>query len=540
MTARKTITMFLLVLLAFPLASQSIPIITVLDFKTNNISANDMRSIISLLSSALFKTGRFRVIDVTQRDTLLKELEFSMSGCTDESCQLKIGKMLSAEQIVVGDIAKVGTRYMLSSKMLQTETAGTLASADGIYPTMDALVDDLYAIASTLAGGGGQKAAAAAAQGSATQAALPSPQLAAQPPVGTLRIAVLAPLTGPAPTFGVSTRDGALLAIEEWNAKGGVLGMKITPIVEDGQCAPAPALNAARKVIEQDKVHYIVGEVCSAASIPVSVYTNSKKVIQISPISTNTAVTVDSTGKTKEYVFRACFIDPFQGLVGANFAIKMGAKKAFLMIDRTNGYGLGLSEAFEKSFTEKGGKIVGKENYTAADKDFSAIFAKVKQTSPDVVYLPDYYQIVNLATKQAKEKGITVPFMGGDGWDSSDLDLKATDGGYFTNHYSPDDTRNEVVTFRAAYGATYKDERGEAKVPDALAALAYDASNILIQAIKDAGADDTAKVKAALERLRFSGVTGQISFDGKHNPVKSATIFMVKDGKVRFKANVAP
>jgi branched-chain amino acid transport system substrate-binding protein len=539
-TARKTITMFLLVLLAFPLASQSIPIITVLDFKTNNISASDMRSIISLLSSALFKTGRFRVIDVTQRDTLLQELEFSMSGCTDESCQLKIGKMLSAEQIIVGDIAKVGSRYMLSSKMLQTETAGTLASADGIYPTMDALVDDLYTIASTLAGTGVQKAAASAAQGPATPAAQPYPPLATQLPLGTLRIALLAPLTGSVPTFGVSTRDGALLAIEEWNAKGGVLGMKITPIVEDGQCTPAPALNAARKVIEQDKVHYIVGEVCSAASIPVSVYTNSKKVIQISPISTNTAVTVDSTGKTKEYVFRACFIDPFQGLVGANFAIQMGAKKAFLMIDRTNGYVRGLSEAFEKSFTEKGGKIVGKENYTASDKDFSAILAKVKQTKPDVVYLPDYYQIVNLATKQAKAEGITVPFMGGDGWDSSDLDLKAADGGYFTNHYSPDDTRNEVVTFRAAYGAAFKDDKGEAKVPDALAALAYDATNILIQAIKDAGADDTAKVKVALEQIRFRGVTGQMSFDGKHNPVKSAVILTVKDGKVRFKATVAP
>ncbi|MCX7038298.1 MAG: hypothetical protein NT005_04100, partial [Spirochaetes bacterium] len=199
-TARKTVMMLLLVFLAIPLASQSIPIITVLDFKTNNIAASDMRSIISLLSSALFKTGRFRVIDVTQRDTLLKELEFSMSGCTDESCQLKIGKMLSAEQIVVGDIAKVGSRYMLSSKMLQTETAGTLASADGIYPTMDALVDDLYTLASTLSGGGGQKAAAAAAQGPATQAVQPSTQPTVQPSAGLLKLAILAPLSGPAPT----------------------------------------------------------------------------------------------------------------------------------------------------------------------------------------------------------------------------------------------------------------------------------------------------------------------------------------------------
>ncbi len=356
----------------------------------------------------------------------------------------------------------------------------------------------------------------------------------------TVKLAILAPLSGPVPTFGVSTRDGALLAIEEWNAKGGVLGAKITSIVEDSQCTPDPALNAAKKVIEQDKVHYIIGEVCSKASIPVSEYANSKKVIQISPTSTNTAVTVDSTGKTKEYIFRACFIDPFQGLVGANFAIQMGAKKAFIMLDQANDYVKGLAEAFEKSFTEKGGEIVGKESYTADDKDFSAILAKVKQTKPDLVYLPDYYNIVNLATKQAKEKGINVPFMGGDGWDSSDLDTKAAAGGFFTNHYSPEDPRPEVVNFLAAYGAKFKDDKGAAKVPDALAALAYDATNILIQAIKDAGSDDTTKVKVALEKISFNGVSGKITYDAQHNPVKSATILTVKDGKIRFEASVAP
>jgi branched-chain amino acid transport system substrate-binding protein len=356
----------------------------------------------------------------------------------------------------------------------------------------------------------------------------------------TLKLAILAPLSGPVPTFGVSTRDGALLAIEEWNAKGGVLGMKIDPIVEDSQCTPDPALNAAKKVIEQDKVKYIIGEVCSSASIPISEYANSKKVIQISPTSTNTAVTVDSTGKTKEFIFRACFIDPFQGLVGANFAIQMGAKKAFLMYDQANDYVKGLSEAFEKSFTEKGGEIVGKESYTKEDKDFSAILAKVKQTKPDLVYLPDYYNIVNLATKQAKEKGITVPFMGGDGWDSSDLDLKAAEGGFYTNHYSPDSTAPEVVSFLAAYGAKYKDDQGKAKIPDALAALAYDASNILLQAIKDAGANDTAKVKVAMEKISFNGVSGAITYDAQHNPVKSATILTVKNGKVQFEATVAP
>ena len=242
-------------------------------------------------------------------------------------------------------------------------------------------------------------------------------------PAGDLKLAVLAPLSGPVPTFGVTTRDGALMAIEEWNAKGGVNGQKIVPIVEDSQCTPDPAVNAANKVIDQDKVHYIIGEVCSKASIPISEIANAKKVVQISPTSTNPSVTVGADGKVKDYIFRACFIDPFQGTVGAKFALDtLKAKTAFIMSDQSNDYVKGLAEFFEKAFVAGGGKIVGKENYTATDTDFSAILSKVADAKPDMVYLPDYYNIVNLAAKQAKEKGITAPFMGGDGWDSADLD----------------------------------------------------------------------------------------------------------------------
>ena len=209
-----------------------------------------------------------------------------------------------------------------------------------------------------------------------------------------LKVAVLAPLSGPVPTFGVSTRDGALLAINEWNAKGGVLGMKITPIVEDSQCTPDPAVNAANKVINQDKVHYIIGEVCSKASIPISEIANAAKVIQISPTSTNTTVTVDKNGATKAYIFRACFIDPFQGKVGATFAVNsLKAKNAFIMFDQSNDYVKGLAEAFEATFTQLGGKIVGKESYDGAkDTDFSAILTKVKVAKPDIVYLPGLLQ----------------------------------------------------------------------------------------------------------------------------------------------------
>ncbi|MGA2764671.1 MAG: ABC transporter substrate-binding protein [Spirochaetia bacterium] len=356
-----------------------------------------------------------------------------------------------------------------------------------------------------------------------------------------LKVAILAPLSGPVPTFGVSTRDGALLAIDEWNAKGGVLGLKITPIVEDSQCTPDPSVNAANKVINQDKVHYIVGEVCSKASIPISEIANAAKVIQISPTSTNVAVTVDKSGATKPYIFRACFIDPFQGKVGATFAFNsLKAKKAFVLVDQGNAYVIGLAQNFESTFTQLGGKIVGKENYTGTDTDFSAILAKVKSAKPDVVYLPDYYNVVNLATKQAKEKGITAPFMGGDGWDSSDLDVKAADGGYYTNHYDASDPRPEVQNFLKAYGDKYKDASGKPIVPDALATLAYDAANLLLQGIQNAGADNTDKVKAALEAITFNAVSGKITIDAQHNPVKGAVIIHVKGGKKVFDSFVSP
>ncbi len=356
-----------------------------------------------------------------------------------------------------------------------------------------------------------------------------------------IKVAILAPLSGGQPTFGVSTRDGALLAINEWNAKGGVLGAKITPVVEDSQCSADPAVNAANKVINQDKVHYIIGEVCSSASIPVSDIANAAKVVQISPTSTNPAVTVGSDGKTKDYIFRACFIDPFQGQVGAKFALEnLKAKTAFIMYDQSNDYVKGLATFFEQYFTKGGGKIVGKEVYTNKDTDFSAILAKVAEAKPDMIYLPDYYNIVNLVTKQAKEKGITAPFMGGDGWDSADLDKNSAAGGYFTNHYSPDDPRPEVQNFVKAYGAAYKDDTGKAKVPDALATLAYDATNLLLESIKEAGADDTTKVKTTLEKISFNGVSGKITFDSSHNPIKSATILKVTPDGVKFETIVNP
>lgn len=350
----------------------------------------------------------------------------------------------------------------------------------------------------------------------------------------TIKIAVLAPLSGSVPTFGVSTRDGAKLAAEEWNAKGGVLGKQIELIIEDSQCEADPAVNAANKVIDQDKVHYIVGEVCSKASIPISEIVNAKNVVQITGTSTNPQVTLNQDGSTKPYSFRACFIDPFQGTVMAKFATKQGYKTAFILFDQGNDYVRGLAEFFESAFVELGGTVVGKETYTSQDTDFSAILAKVAESKAEVLYVPDYFPIVNLVGAQAKEKGVTAVMMGGDGWDSSDLDLAAANGGFFSNHYSAQDSRpivqNWVKNYNTKYGST----------PDALATLAYDATNLLIAAIEKAGVDDPAKVKDALAALSFEAVSGLITFDEQHNPIKSAAVLQVKDGQVTYVDTINP
>ena len=356
-----------------------------------------------------------------------------------------------------------------------------------------------------------------------------------------IKIAILSPLSGPVPTFGVSTRDGALMAIQEWNDKGGVLGMKITAIVEDSQCTPDPAVNAANKVIDQDKVHYIIGEVCSKASIPVSEIVNKKNVVQISPTSTNPSVVRDEAGNVKPFTFVACFNDDTQGKVMAQFAATdLSAKTAFILFDQANDYVKGLAEYFEKYFTESGGTIVGKETYTSTDSDFATILAKVAEANPDVVVLPDYYNIVNLVTKQAKEKGITAPFIGGDGWDSPDLDAAAAAGGFFTNHYSPAEQRDIVQNFVTKYSETYKDDQGQPRLPDALAALAYDATNMLLAAIEKAGADAPAKVKDVLAGQDFEVVSGKITFDAFHTPIKPVFVNTVTDTAVEFFKQVVP
>jgi branched-chain amino acid transport system substrate-binding protein len=375
-------------------------------------------------------------------------------------------------------------------------------------------------------------APAAAPAEEAPAAEAPAEEAPAMPT--EIKIANLSPLSGPVPTFGTSTTNGFNLAVEEWNAKGGVLGAKIVPVVEDSQCTADPAVNAANKVIDQDGVKFIIGEVCSSASIPISLIAEEKKVVQISPTSTNPNVTLNVDGSTKEFVFRACFIDPFQGLVMAKFATDKGFKTAFIMADQGNDYVRGLAEEFEKHFVSFGGTIVGKENYTGTDTDFSAILTKVADSGAEVLWLPDYYNVVNLVGAQAKEKGVTAVMMGGDGWDSSDLDLAAADGGFYSNHYSPTDTRQIVVDWVARYQEKY------GSVPDALATLGYDATNLMLAAIEKAGTDDSTAVAAAMAQLSYEAVSGAVTFDAQHNPIKSAVVLGVSGGAVTAVSSVAP
>jgi len=223
----------------------------------------------------------------------------------------------------------------------------------------------------------------------------------------------------------------------------------------------------------------------------------------------------------------------------ARFALDEGYKTAFIIFDPGNDYVRELADTFEKVFIEKGGQIVGKETYNALETDFSDILAKVADSNAEVLYLPDYYTIVNLVGKQAKEMGVTAVMMGGDGWDSVDLDLAAADGGFYSNHYDPGDTRPIVVEWIRKYGEAYK-YNGQPKVADALATLAYDATNMLLAAIQRAGVDDPEVVKNALAGLTWEGVTGHISFDASHNPIKSAVIIEIQDGEKTYVTTIAP
>ncbi|HPC38452.1 MAG TPA: ABC transporter substrate-binding protein [Exilispira sp.] len=341
------------------------------------------------------------------------------------------------------------------------------------------------------------------------------------------------PVSGEAATFGQSTKEGCELAVEEWNAAGGLLGKTIKLIYQDDKGDPTEAATVWTKLITQDKVAAIVGTAmskCSLAGAPIS---QQYKVPMISPTSTNPKVT-----EVGDYIFRACFIDPFQGTIGAKFAYEnLNARKAACIFDVGNDYTKGLSEFFRDKFTELGGTIVAFEAHPTGTTDFKAQLTKIIAAKPDVIYISDYYNDVALIAKQARELGFNGPLVGGDGWDSPDL-VKiggtAVENGYFTNHFSKDDPRPIVQEFVKKYQAKF------GKVPDAFAALAYDAMYIMLDAIKRAGSTDPEKIKKALAETNINVVSGLVTFDKNRNPIKSAVIIAIKNGQQVYQATVNP
>jgi len=349
----------------------------------------------------------------------------------------------------------------------------------------------------------------------------------------TFNLGGVAPVTGEAATFGLASHNGMDLAVGEWNAKGGVLGKQIKLSFADDKGDPAEGATVFTKLIEQDKVSAIVGTVMSKVSLAGAPICQNAKVPMISPTSTNPKVTL-----VGDYIFRACFIDPFQGTVGAKFVFDdLKAKKAACLFDVGNDYTKGLSEFFKAKYTALGGQVVGYEGHATGTTDFKAQLTKILAAGPEVLYVSDYYNDVALIAKQARELGFKGPLLGGDGWDSPKLvevGGAAVEGCFFTNHYSQDDTSPMVQAFVKSYQAKY------GAVPDALAALGYDATNIMLDAIQRAGDTDGTKIKEALQKTDLKTVTGQVKFDGDRNPVKSAVIIEIKGGKQVFKTTVNP
>lgn len=348
-------------------------------------------------------------------------------------------------------------------------------------------------------------------------------------------------MTGGNATFGQSASNGAKLAIKEVNAKGGVLGKQLTLTVADNKSEAAEAGNAMQKLITQDKVVAVIAPIASSSVIAGAQVNQDNKVLAISPTASNPKVTVDpATGKVRDFLFRAAFIDPFQGSVMANFATTtLKAKTAALYIDNSSDYAKGLGQFFKETFIKAGGKIVSEEAYLQKDTDFKATLTKIKAQNPDVVFAPGYYQEVGMLIKQGRELGITVPFLGGDGWDSAKLPeiagAQALNNTFFSNHYSPDDNSPAVKGFVDAYKKEYN------QTPDAFAALSYDATMMVIEAIKRANSADPVKIKDELAKTKdYAAVSGKISLNATHDAVKSAVIIEMKDGKQTFKEKVNP
>jgi branched-chain amino acid transport system substrate-binding protein len=351
---------------------------------------------------------------------------------------------------------------------------------------------------------------------------------------GGVKIGFFGALTGPTATFAISGKNGALLAADEINRAGGVLGRPIAVISEDDRGEAAEAASVVSKLITRDHVVAIIGENASSRSLAAAPIAQSYSIPMVSPSSTNVEVT-----KKGDYIFRVCFIDSYQGKVLATFARRnLKAKTAAILIDSRSDYSVGLAEAFRQSFTALGGTILAEPKYTEGDSDFSAQLTALAPQNPDVLFIPGYYTDAGLIARQARSLGIKATLLGADGWDSPklvEIGGEAMEGACLSNHYSVDDPAPAVRKFVDAYKAKYGAE------PDSIAATSYDAMRLIADAITRAGSTEGKRIRDALAATKdFPGVTGTISMDADRNPIKPAVVLRVENGRFRFADSVAP
>ncbi len=351
----------------------------------------------------------------------------------------------------------------------------------------------------------------------------------------TIKIGGIFPLSGEVAVYGTECRNGIMLAIDEINAAGGVNGKQLELVGEDDEGSPEKSVNVYKKLVTKDNCDVIIGSLTSGCTAAISSLAQAQKVLLLAPAATLTSIT-----EAGDYVFRACFIDPFQGTVGGKFSREtLGASRAAVLYDIGNDYSIGLYENFKVAFEQGGGTVVAAESYSTGDKDFNAQLTKIKTANPDVVYLPDYYATVALIVKQLRAQGINTPIVGADGWDGI-IDNAGDEvlNGFYSNHYAADSTDSRVVTFVKSYEEKY------GSTPVSFAALGYDCVYLLKDAMVASGATDATSLKDALMKTNGSYVTGNLTFDENRNPVKSAVMLEIvkQDGKLVpvYKSTVNP
>lgn len=357
----------------------------------------------------------------------------------------------------------------------------------------------------------------------------------------TIKIGANLELSGGVASFGSSISKGIDLAVEEINKDGGVDGKEIEIIKVDNKSEGSEATSAAIRLTSKDKVTAIIGAATSGNTVAQAQIANDNKTILLTPSGTSPNVTVNEDGSVNEFAFRTSFIDPFQGTVAANFAAnELKIKNVAIYADSSSDYAKGLAKSFKETFEEAGGKIVAEEAYVTKDTDFRSTLTRIKSAKPDFIFIPGYYEEVGLIVKQAREMGIDVPLMGADGWDSPKLvelaGAEALNNTFITNHYSSEDPDEKIQTFVKNFSDKY-----DGASPDAFNALGYDSVYLLADAIERAGDLDTTKIKDALAETKdLALVSGNVTIDEQHNPIKSATILEYKDGKQVFNTKVNP